>query len=76
MKAILVTEHGGPEVFEYTEIADPVPGEGQLLIDVDYAGVNYIDTYFRSGTYASEPPYVPGTEGCGRVVDDLSLIHI
>ena len=70
MKAILVTKHGGPEVLEYTEVADPVPGEGQLLVDVDYAGVNYIDTYFRSGTYASEPPYTPGTEGCGRVVDD------
>ena len=70
MKAILVTKHGGPDVLEYTEVADPVPAEGQLLVDVDCVGVNYIDTYFRSGTYPSEPPYIPGTEGCGRVVDD------
>ena len=72
MKAILVTKHGGPDVLEYTEVADPVPAEGQLLVDVDCVGVNYIDTYFRSGTYPSEPPYIPGTEGCGRVVDDPS----
>ena len=70
MKAILVTKHGGPDVLEYTGVADPVPAEGQLLVDVDCVGVNYIDTYFRSGTYPSKPPYIPGTEGCGRVVDD------
>lgn len=70
MKAILVSRHGGPEVLEYTDVDAPVPGEGQLLVDVSFAGVNFIDTYFRSGTYPSEPPYIPGTEGCGRVVDD------
>lgn len=70
MKAILVSQHGGPEVLEYTDVEGPQPSNEQLLIDVSYAGVNFIDTYFRSGTYASEPPYIPGTEGCGRVVED------
>ena len=69
MKAIVVTSHGGPEVLEYKDVEAPVPSTGQLLIDVSYAGINFIDTYFRSGTYPSNPPYIPGTEG-------LSLIHI
>ena len=70
MKAIIVTQHGGPEVLSYEDVPDPVPTQEQLLIDVSVAGVNYIDTYFRSGTYPSDPPYIPGTEGCGRVVED------
>ena len=70
MKAIVVTSHGGPEVLEYKDVEPPTPSEGQLLVDVSYAGINYIDTYFRSGTYPSDPPYIPGTEGCGRVVSD------
>ncbi|WP_288863507.1 quinone oxidoreductase [uncultured Corynebacterium sp.] len=70
MKAIVVTSHGGPEVLEYKDVEAPVPSKGQLLIDVSYAGINFIDTYFRSGTYPSDPPYIPGTEGCGRVVED------
>lgn len=70
MKAIYVTQHGGPEVLTYTDRPDPVPGADQVLVEVLYAGVNYIDTYFRSGSYAQELPYIPGTEGCGRVIHD------
>lgn len=70
MKAILVSRHGGPEVLEYTDVEAPTPSKSQLLIDVTYAGINYIDTYFRSGTYPQEVPYIPGSEGCGRVVHD------
>lgn len=62
MKAIYVTQHGGPEVLTYTDRPDPVPGADQVLVEVLYAGVNYIDTYFRSGSYAQELPYIPGTE--------------
>ncbi|EEI16649.1 quinone oxidoreductase family protein [Corynebacterium lipophiloflavum] len=70
MKAIYVTQHGGPEVLTYTDRPDPEPTEAHVLVEVLYAGVNYIDTYFRSGTYDQELPYIPGTEGCGRVIAD------
>lgn len=70
MKAILVTEHGGPEVLRYTDVEAPQPSQEQLLIDVSFTGVNYIDTYFRSGTYPQEVPYIPGSEGAGRVAYD------
>lgn len=70
MKAIYVTEHGGPEVLTYTDQPDPVPDDTQVLVAVEFAGVNYIDTYFRSGSYAQDLPYIPGTEGCGRVIED------
>lgn len=70
MKAIYVTEHGGPEVLRYTDVDAPEPTQEQLLIDVTFAGINYIDTYFRSGSYPQELPYIPGTEGCGRVAHD------
>ncbi|WP_165165167.1 quinone oxidoreductase family protein [Corynebacterium qintianiae] len=70
MKAIYVTEHGGPEVLTYKDRPDPVPDADHVLVEVIYAGINYIDTYFRSGTYAQQLPYIPGTEGCGRVIHD------
>ena len=70
MKAILVSRHGGPEVLEYTDVEAPTPTKEQLLIDVSFAGINYIDTYFRSGTYPQDVPYIPGSEGCGRVAHD------
>ncbi|UIZ93201.1 quinone oxidoreductase [Corynebacterium sp. CNCTC7651] len=72
MKAIEVSSHGGPEVLTYTDIEAPTPTQEQVLIDVSFAGVNFIDTYFRSGAYPSELPYVPGSEGCGRVAFDPS----
>lgn len=70
MKAILVSEHGGPEVLEYTDVEAPSLSNEQLLVDVSYAGINYIDTYFRSGAYPQDVPYIPGSEGCGRVAHD------
>lgn len=70
MKAIIVAEHGGPEVLQYTDVEAPAPSKEQLLIDVSYAGINFIDTYFRSGTYPADLPYIPGSEGCGRVAHD------
>ena len=78
MRAIVVNEHGGPEVLRPEEVADPRPGAGQVLVDVAAAGVNYIETYLRSGHYPSKPPYVPGAEAAGTVtavgegVTDLS----
>ncbi|MQA15124.1 MAG: zinc-binding dehydrogenase [Pseudonocardiaceae bacterium] len=67
MRAIQITEHGGPEVLRPADIAVSEPGEGQLLVDVATAGVNYIDTYQRAGLYPMHLPYVPGMEGAGTV---------
>ncbi|HEY2724908.1 MAG TPA: quinone oxidoreductase [Pseudonocardiaceae bacterium] len=67
MHAILVTETGGPEVLRLAEVPDPEPGPGQLLVDVASAGVNYIDTYHRSGLYPVQVPFIPGSEAAGTV---------
>ncbi|MFJ6027378.1 quinone oxidoreductase family protein [Pseudarthrobacter sp. NPDC092424] len=65
--AIVAREAGGPEVLAYTEIGRPVPGPGQLLVKVGAAGVNFIDTYKRSGTYKVPFPFTPGSELAGTV---------
>lgn len=68
MQAIVITAHGGPDVLDSSEVPEPTAGEGELLVRVAAAGVNYIDTYFRTGSYPVELPYVPGQEGTGEVV--------
>lgn len=69
MKAIRVTEFGGPEVLKVQEAPDPKPGTGQVLVRVKAAGVNPVDTYMRAGTYPRKPslPYTPGTDASGIV---------
>jgi NADPH:quinone reductase len=67
MRAVTVTEHGGPDVLELAEVAEPVPGPGQALVDVAVAGINFIDIYQRSGSYPMARPYVAGVEGAGTV---------
>ena len=67
MRAIVVARHGGPEVLELQERPEPEPGRGQLLVDVEAAGVNYRDVYEREGGYAGEAPLVAGIEGAGTV---------
>ncbi|MBI3875997.1 MAG: NADPH:quinone reductase [Verrucomicrobia bacterium] len=68
MKAIRVHQFGGPEVLRLEEIPTPQPGAGQLLLRVHAAGVNPVDTYFRSGTNpAIKPPYTPGLDAAGTV---------
>jgi len=67
MHAIEVAEHGGPEVLSYVEKPQPSPGPGEVLIKAEAIGVNYIDTYFRSGSYPRELPFVLGTEVAGTV---------
>jgi len=67
MHAIEVAEIGGPEVLTYVEKDQPEPGPGQVLIKADAIGVNFIDTYFRSGLYKREAPFVVGTEVCGTI---------
>jgi NADPH2:quinone reductase len=69
MRAIIVGRFGGPEVMRIEEVADPVPGEGQVLVRLHAAGVNPVDTYIRSGQYAQQAhlPYTPGIDGAGVV---------
>jgi NADPH2:quinone reductase len=67
MHAIEVAEIGGPEVLSYVEKPRPSPGPGEVLIKAEAIGVNYIDTYFRSGQYPREVPFVLGTEVAGTV---------
>ena len=69
MQAIRVHTFGGPEVLSYETVPDPVPGEGDVLISVRAVGINPVDNYIRSGTYASLPalPYTPGTDAAGVV---------
>ena len=66
MHAIQVSQTGGPEVMRLAELPDPEPGDGELLVRVAAAGVNYIDCYHRNGTYPQPLPFVLGLEGVGR----------
>jgi NADPH:quinone reductase len=77
MRAIIVTRHGGPEVLELQEVPDPEPGPGQLLVDVEAAGVNYRDIYEREGQggYSAEPPLGAGAEGAGTVAAVGEGVH-
>ncbi|HKS98987.1 MAG TPA: quinone oxidoreductase [Rugosimonospora sp.] len=68
MRAIQVTETGGPEVLTTIDVDRPEPGPGQVLVRLSAAGVNFIDTYQRSGLYQVPLPFVPGAEGAGDVV--------
>ncbi|TDD23105.1 quinone oxidoreductase family protein [Nonomuraea diastatica] len=67
MQSIVVSAQGGPEVLEYAERPDPVPGEGEVVVDVSAAGVNFIDIYHRSGAYPLSLPTSIGMEGAGTV---------
>ena len=67
MKAIVVKTYGGPEVLEYTDVPVPEPGPGQARVKLSAIGINFIDTYVRSGLYKSDLPVVPGQEGAGTV---------
>jgi NADPH2:quinone reductase len=62
-----VTRHGGPEVMEWVELADPTPGPTDLVVDLVAAGLNFVDTYQRSGLYPMTLPFIPGSEGAGVV---------
>jgi NADPH:quinone reductase len=69
MKAIRVHEFGGPAVLELEDVPEPTPGSGEVVVRVRAAGVNPVDAYIHSGTYARKPPlpYTPGQDGAGEV---------
>ncbi len=71
MRAVVVREHGGPEVLRVGDRPSPKAGTGQLVVDVTAAGVNYVDIYQREGRppYGGDLPYVPGAEGAGTVAE-------
>lgn len=71
MKAIRVSNFGGPEVMGLQTVASPTLDQDQhVLVQIKAAGVNPVDTYIRAGTYARQPalPYTPGLDGAGIVV--------
>ena len=72
MRAIRVEQFGGPEVLRVTEIDDPRPAAGEVVVRLHAAGVNPVEAYIRSGQYARLPelPYTPGGDGAG-VVESL-----
>lgn len=67
MKAIRVHQHGGPEVLSLEELPEPVPGPGQAVVQIEAAGVNFIDIYHRTGLYPANLPITNGQEGAGTV---------
>ncbi len=64
---ILLRAHGGPEQLQWDAFDSGAPGEGELLIAQDAIGLNFIDTYYRTGLYPAPLPLVPGSESVGRV---------
>ncbi|MCC6438921.1 MAG: quinone oxidoreductase [Acidimicrobiales bacterium] len=68
MRGIRMTSTGGPEVLEYVELDEPAPGPEDVVVELAAAGLNYIDTYQRSGLYPVPLPYTPGLEGAGTIV--------
>ncbi|WP_088315806.1 quinone oxidoreductase [Kineosporia sp. R_H_3] len=79
MQVVRITATGGPEVLEVADVAPLAPAAGEVLVDVAAAGVNFIDTYVRSGLYPTPLPVVLGQEGAGTVsavgagVDDVRV---
>lgn len=69
MKALLCTRHGPPDTLIYDEVADPIPGEGEVLIDIRAAGVNFPDVLIIQNLYQTKPPlpFAPGAELAGVV---------
>ncbi len=67
MKAVRITEFGAPEVMSYEETEIPSCEATEVLVKIEASGINYIDTYQRTGLYPVELPYTLGLEGAGTV---------
>lgn len=67
MKAVQVSRFGGPEVLEVVDLPMPEAGPGEVLLRHTAIGLNFIDTYHRSGLYPQPLPFIPGSEGAGVV---------
>ena len=74
MKAVRGTEYGGPEVMSYEDVDMPSPGDSDALVKVEASGINYIDTYQRSGLYQIPLPATLGLEAAGTVEEVGSAV--
>lgn len=78
MRAIQITEFGGPEVLIPTELPAPEPGPGQILVDVTRSGINFADTHQAENSYLapSTLPMIPGAEIAGRTTDGRRVVGL
>src|SRR5215831_14168255 len=76
MKAIRIHNPGGPEALTLDEVPDPTPAAGQAVVKLAAAGVNYIDVYFRTGTYKAPLPLTIGLEGAGSMLQGLTAHYL
>lgn len=78
MKAIQITEFGGPEKMSLIDIAEPVPADGEVLLDVLSIGINYADTHQVENSYLSAQtlPLIPGIEVVGRTPDGTRVLAL
>ena len=67
MRAVVVEQFGGPEALTLVDLPTPVPGPGEVVVQVAVSGVNFIDVYFRTGLYKVPPPVAIGSEAAGVV---------
>jgi NADPH2:quinone reductase len=78
VRAVQVSEFGGPEVLKVVELPKPVPADGQLLVKVDRAGINYADTHQAENSYLAQQrlPFVPGGEIVGHTEDGRRVVAL
>lgn len=78
MRAIQIEEFGGPEVMQLTELPDPEPGEGEVVVDVRRSGINFADTHATRNDYLAEQtlPLIPGAEVSGTTPDGRRVAAI
>ena len=78
MKAIQITEFGGPEVMKYLDLPDPVPQGSQVVLDVTAIGINYADTHQTENSYLSQQklPLIPGMEVVGKMPDGARVLAL
>ncbi|MET0763114.1 MAG: alcohol dehydrogenase catalytic domain-containing protein, partial [Thermoleophilaceae bacterium] len=78
MRAVQIQEFGGPEVLQVVDLARPEPGEGQVLVEVSRAGINFADTHQRENSYLAryEVPLVLGGEVAGTTPDGTRVVAL
>jgi len=78
LKAIQITEFGGPEVMKYLELPDPTPAGSQVVLDVTAIGINYADTHQTENSYLAQQklPLIPGMEVVGKMPDGSRVLAL